>query len=141
MHTKSSRPYGIVVNRLGDVMAHVPRYQFGGVRKLARDAGVAPSTVSRVVHHQINPSFALVAKFAKALEAASGLRLDPRELVAADADFPTRFVCDPMGCPGCLPDASTLPDGIPNPAFRDVKSGGWVCSAYPHGLLEPRGPL
>lgn len=131
------RPLLLVVNRLGDVLAHVPRYQFGPVRRLAADAGVAPSTVSRVIRHQINPTFALVARLASAIEKETGLSIDPRDIAAERAAFPTRFVCGLMGCPGCLPEAALLPTGHRHPKYVGVRPGAWVCSAFPHGFPEP----
>jgi transcriptional regulator with XRE-family HTH domain len=123
-----------VINRLGDVMAHLNRYMFKGVARLAFDAGVAPSTVSRLLHHRINPSFALVSRITDALERQLGVRIDPRDVFAEHGRFLTKYACDLVGCPGCLPEQAQDAFGNILPAFSDVEVGRWVTSTYPHGF-------
>src|SRR4051812_23859914 len=99
-----SQVFGPAINRFSDVMAHHSRYSFKGVSRLARDAGVSPSSVSRLISGKMNPSFLMVARLAKAIEKHTGVRIDPRDLLSENGDFPTPFVCDLVGCKGCLPD-------------------------------------
>lgn len=127
--------FGPTVNRLGDVAAHTTRYAFKGVARLARDAGVSPSAVSRLLNGKMNPSFAMVARLTGALERELGYRIDPRDLVAENGAFPTRHVCDlVVGCRGCLPECATDEFGDLKRAFYGVEPGRWVTSRHPHGI-------
>ncbi|HMS56451.1 MAG TPA: helix-turn-helix transcriptional regulator [Fimbriimonadaceae bacterium] len=128
--------FGPAINRLSDVMEHSDRLSFCGVRRLARAARVSPSSVSRLMHGQINPSFLLVARITTAVEKATGLTIDPRDIVAEHGEFLTRFTCDLMQCRGCLPEAARDSDGHHNPKFAGVAPGKWVCSRNPEGISE-----
>ena len=76
----------------------------------------------------------MVARITDALERELGYRIDPRELVAEDGRFPTRYACDLIGgCRGCLPDAATDEFGDTKRAFEGVKPGQWVTSRHPRG--------
>lgn len=130
-----TQAHGPVINRVSDCMSHANSYMFWGVSKLARDAGLSPSSVSRLINQRLNPSFLLVARITAALEAELGYRIDPRELVAENGVFLTRHVCDVVGCPGCMPDAAYDADGTRRTAFKNVQPGKWVTSRYPNGYL------
>ena len=87
-------------------MGHVNWYLFAPVTRLARDAGVSHSALSRVLSGRAAPSFTLACKVALALEkrlngALNGGRLDPRELFSLDGTYPTASACKLVGCPGC----------------------------------------
>lgn len=126
--------FGPAINRVSDLMAHTTRYAFKGVARLARDAGVSPSAVSRLINGRMNPSFLMVARIAGALEKELGYRIDPRELVAESGRFPTRHACDLVdGCRGCLPDSATDEYGDLKRAFYGVEPGKWVTSRFPRG--------
>ena len=88
-------------NRVIELMAHTTRYAFKSETRLARDAGVSKSAVSRLVQGHTSPSFALVTALTRALEKALGLPLDPREVVSTDGTYPTPSVCDLVGCRKC----------------------------------------
>jgi transcriptional regulator with XRE-family HTH domain len=117
-------------------MAHTKRYAFKGVPRLAKDAGIHRTTLSRVMHGKINPSMRVVSRIATALEKEVGKKIDPREIYAENGDFPTRYTCDLVGCRGCFPDAATDEFGDIKSAYRDVRLGQWVTSRYPNGF-EP----
>jgi hypothetical protein len=136
-----TQAYGPVINRIADVMAHTPYYQFKGTGRLAADARVDGSTISRLIHGQINPSFLLVTRVTSALEFRMGMKLDPRDLVAENGEFLTNFVCDLAACRGCLPVNALDEFGDRKAAFLDVKKGEWVTSRYPKGYLLTKGGL
>ena len=127
-----------MVIRLQDVMIHTTRYAFHGVTRLAIDAKVSPSSVSRLINGKMNPSFAMVARVTTALEKSLGYRIDPRDLVAELGKFLTPHTCDLVGCQGCLPDNATDEFGDLKPAFDGVKPGRWVTSRYPKGYIESK---
>ena len=125
---------GPVINRFADLMTHTERYAFKGVTRLARDARVSPSSVSRLINGKLNPSFVFVARLTAAIEKQLGFRIDPRDLIAERGAFLTQFACDLAGCQGCLPDCSHTDDGDLMPAFKNVEPGRWVTSRYPKGI-------
>lgn len=134
----SPQVFGPAINRLTDVMAHSDRFAFRGVSRLAREAGVSPSSVSRLINGRMNPSFLMVARLAKALEKQFGFRIDPGDLVAENGLFITPYVCQVVGCDGCLPETAHDEFGSLKPAYADVKSGQWVTSRYPRGYKHSR---
>jgi len=88
-------------HRLQAVMAHSNRYAFDGASRLARDVGVTPSAISRILSGQRHPSFALMMAITETLEKEMGRTLDPRELMTFSGVYPTPSVCDLCGCKGC----------------------------------------
>lgn len=132
--------FGPGVTRIGDVMSHLTRYGFKSLARLARDAGVSRSAVSRLISGERNPSFLVVARITEALERELGHRIDPRELVAEYGRFPTRYACDLIGgCRGCLPESATDEYGDTKRAFEGVRPGQWVTSRYPRGYEVTEG--
>ena len=126
--------FGPAVNRLADVMAHTDRYAFEGVVRLAKDARVSASSVSRLVYGKFNPSFVMVARLTAALEQELGFAIDPRNLFAENGEFLTRYVCDMVHCTGCLPDNAYDEFGSRKEMYKDVKPGGWITSRFPKGF-------
>ena len=112
-------------NRIKAVMAHINRYTIQGQARLAADAGISRSAVSRCLRGESNPSFSLVMAMTTALEAQVGRRIDPRELLTFDGRYPTPSVCDLVGCRGCLPDEVYADDDTVKPEYRHVKPGAW----------------
>lgn len=106
-------------------MEHIPRYSFMGATRLARDAGVSKSAVSRLMRGETSPSFAIVARLASALERASGIAIDPREIVSESGEWRVAFVCDLMGCKGCLPGAAYGSDDQVRPEWARILPGRW----------------
>ena len=125
--------FGPPVNRIADVLAHLDRYAFRGVTRLAADARVSSSSVSRVIAGKMNPSFLMIARLTAALERAMGRHLDPREIFSESGEFPTRSCCELVGCRGCLPELARDEWGELKPAFRGVRPGTWVTSRHPKG--------
>lgn len=129
-----NQAYGPTINRIADVMEHINRYAFHGVKNLALDARVSRSTVSRLISNKLNPSFALVARITGAIEQKLGYRIDPRDLIAENGQFLTRFACDLVRCPGCLPSSALDEFGGRQAAFTKIEKGHWVSSRYPTGF-------
>ena len=121
----SVTPARELTNRVGAIMQHIPFYCFKGQARLARDAGVAPSTISRLLSGRSVPSYPLVQAVALALERRLGKRLDPREIVSQDGRFPTASVCVLTGCSGCLPQAAYDAQDARTPAYKNVTAGQW----------------
>lgn len=126
--------FGPVINRISDVMAHLDRYAFHGCRRLAIDARVSASSVSRLIHGKQNPSMCMASRIAAALEREVGRPIDARELLAESGHFPTRFVCDLVGCRGCLPPNAYDEFGDLKPTFDGIAPGTWICSRFPRGF-------
>jgi transcriptional regulator with XRE-family HTH domain len=132
-HPPPTQAFGPAINRFVDLMAHTDRYAFKGVTRLAVDARVSPSSVSRLINGKMNPSFLMVARLTTALEAELGRRIDPRDLVAEMGRFLTTHTCDLAGCRGCRPASATDEFGNVRPHYRKVEPGKWVTSRYPKG--------
>ena len=132
---------GPAINRIADVMAHTPFYQFKGTGRIAADARLDTSTVSRLVHGKINPSFILVARITAALEQRLGFKIDPRDLVSENGEFLTNYVCDLVACRGCLPENALDEFGDRKAAFINIQQGKWVTSRYPGGYKSLKGEL
>jgi len=137
-HPPPQQAFGPTINRISDVMAHTNRYAFKGVSKLAADARVSASSVSRLINGKMNPSFAMVARITAALEACLGHRIDPRDLIAELGRFLTPHTCDLVGCQGCFPENATDEFGDVKSAFVGVEPGQWVTSRYPKGYHKPK---
>jgi hypothetical protein len=136
-HPPTPQAFGPAVNRFGDVMDHTDRFAFWGISRLAEDARVSASAISRLVNGKMNPSFLMVARVTGALEKELGFHIDPRDLIAERGEFLTRFACDLAGCRrGCLPENAVDEFGDVKPAFAGVKPGNWVCSRYPKGYAQ-----
>jgi transcriptional regulator with XRE-family HTH domain len=136
-----TQPLGPAINRIADVMAHTPFYQFKGTGRIAADARLDSSTVSRLIHGKINPSFILVARITAALEQRLGFKIDPRDLVSENGEFLTNYVCDLVACRGCLPENALDEFGDRKAAFINIQQGKWVTSRYPGGYKSLKGEL
>lgn len=124
-------------NRISAVLAHIPRYAFQGETRLAHDSGISKSALCRFMSGQSSPSFALVDAVTGAIEKQTGKHMDPRELVSRDGTYPTAWVCDLMGCKGCLPDqAYDAQDGL-KPEYDSIRPGRWNGSVMPRQRRAP----
>lgn len=119
-----------VHNRILALMAHTTRYAFQGETRLANDAGVSKSAVSRLLTGQSSPSFALVVALTKVLEKRLGRSLDPRDLISLDGSYPTATACELAGCRGCLPAEAYDEHNRLKPEYKDVKPGQWAVSLH-----------
>jgi len=117
-----------VYNRIRTLMIHAPRYSFQGQARLAADAGVSRSTISRLLSGRINPSFRLAQAVTVSLEKHLKRPLDPREVLSPDGTYPTASGCEIAGCGGCMPEEAYDSHGTLKPEYRDLRPGDWSLS-------------
>lgn len=122
-----------VHNRIAALMAHTTRYAFKGDSRLALDAGVSKSAVSRLLNGQSSPSFALVSTLTKALSKRLGRILDPHEMISLDGTYPTPLVCHLCGCKGCLPSEAYDEENRIKPEWKGIQPGQWSVLPRPLG--------
>jgi transcriptional regulator with XRE-family HTH domain len=139
MKHQPKQVFGPPVNRIADLMAHTTRYAFFGGAKLARDVGVHPATISRIISGKVRPPYVVMARIACAIERDLSVRIDPRDLMAENGEFLTRYACDLAACRGCLPENAHDEFGDLKPAFAEIKPGNWVSSRYPNGYGARKG--
>lgn len=125
---KTSQP---AHNRVAILMAHTTRYAFEPQARLARDVGVARSTISRILSGQRSPTLPLALKIVTALEEALKVPLDPRDVFSPDGTYPTRSGCEVSGCRGCMPEAAYDRNGNLRPSYRDQRAGDWTLAPLP----------
>lgn len=121
-------PRNSLQNRLHALMAHTTRYAFKGETRLAEDAGVSKSAVSRLANGLSSPSFIVISAITRALEKQLKRRLDPRDIVSFDGSYPTPSPCAVCGCSGCLPDEAYDENDTLKAEFRTVQPGHWPAS-------------
>lgn len=126
--TKTERSQPPTFNRIRTLMIHAPRYSFQGQARLASDAGVSRSTISRLLNGRINPSFRLAEAITAALEKHLKRPLDPREVLSPDGTYPTQSGCEIAGCRGCMPEEAYDSGGRLRPEYRDLRPGDWSLS-------------
>ena len=127
-----------VHNRILALMAHTTRYAFQGETRLAKDAGVSKSAVSRLLTGQSSPSFALVVALTKALEKRLERALDPRDLISLDGNYPTATACELAGCRGCLPAEAYDAQNRIKPEYKSMKPGQWAVSLHLPLTAKPK---
>lgn len=123
----------LVHNRIHAILAHTTRYAFKAESRLANDSGISPSALNRVVKGQASPSFALVSAITRALELSLCRSLNPHEIISLDGTYPTQYVCEAVGCSGCLPDWAYDESQMIRPEWRGVRPGCWSGSVPPGG--------
>jgi len=121
----SGRRYAPIYNRVRVLMVHAPRYGFQGQARLAADAGVSRSTISRLISGRINPSFRLAQAVAAALEKQLKRPLSLRETFSPDGKYPTPSGCALAGCRGCMPEEAYDAEGSLRPEYRDLRPSDW----------------
>jgi transcriptional regulator with XRE-family HTH domain len=107
------------------VLLHTKRYMFAGQARLAADAGVARSTISRLMAGKSNPSIRVARVVQTALERELGRPLPLAELFSPDGTYPTRSGCRLCGCTGCMPEEAYDRHGNLRTAFRSMRPGDW----------------
>lgn len=113
-------------NRMRSLMLHVPRYQAKGLSRLAADAGVSKSAVSRLLRGVGQPDYLVLYRVAEAISREAGFRIDLREVAVPEgADYPTPHPCALFGC-RCLPPWAFGAGGELLPRFRGVRPGEWT---------------
>jgi transcriptional regulator with XRE-family HTH domain len=130
-----------VHNRILALMTHTTRYAFKGESRLAADAGVSKSAVSRLVNGQSTPSYPLVVAITRALEQQLKRPLDPRDIVSVDGTYPTSSACTLAGCKGCLPDEAYDEQNNLKPQYRTIQPGQWSLPSSKAPLASPASGL
>ncbi len=123
---RKSRPQ--MHNRVQTVMVHVSRYSFQGRARLAADAGVSRSTISRLINGQTSPSHALVQAVTDALSIHLKKPLVPRDLFSPDGSYQERSGCRLSGCTGCLPEMAFDGHGRRQVEWLNARPGDWSLS-------------
>ncbi len=114
-----------VHNRVGVLLVHIPRLSIRGQARLADEAGVSRSTISRLVNGRINPSYRLARTVTSVLERLLGRPLDMRDVFSTDGTYLEPSGCKLCLCSGCLPERAWDEDGTLKPAWRDARPGDW----------------
>jgi hypothetical protein len=115
----------LLYNRIWAVMQHTTRYSFEGQARLAADAGVSKSAVSRLLSGESVTSYPVILAVVSSLERHLGRKLDLREVISTDDTYPTFSVCRLVGCKGCLPEEAYDDEGNRTAAFAGVNPGDW----------------
>lgn len=124
-------------NRVAALMMHTSRYSFRGTSRLAKDCGLAKSTICHIVHGRTSPLYRTVAPIIRNLEYQLARKLNVRDVFSEDGSFPTKHVCKLAGCKGCLPDRLHNLDGSIKPEWSRVQPGTW--SGDVAEFIEGRG--
>jgi len=106
-------------------LVHIPRLSICGQARLAAEAGVSRSTISRLVGGRINPSYRLARNVTSVLERMLGKPLDMCDVFSTDGTYLTPSGCALCGCGGCLPEEAWGEDGTMKPEWRDARPGDW----------------
>ncbi len=114
-----------IQNRVKVLLVHIPKFSIQGQARLATEVGVSRSTISRLVHGRINPSYRLARGVTDVLERMLGKPLDMREVFSTDGTYLTPSGCALCRCHGCLPDVAWDEDGCLKPGWEDARPGDW----------------
>jgi hypothetical protein len=112
-------------NRIRQIVWHIPWYGFRTQARLAADAGISPSSVSRMIRGCSQPTISAALKVTAALSFRLNRTLDLREVFSPDGTYPTPNVCDLVGCLSCMPPTAYDSDDDLKPEYRDVVAGTW----------------
>lgn len=124
-----------IQNRVKVLLVHIPKFSIQGQARLAAEVGVSRSTISRLVHGRINPSYRLARGVTDVLERMLGKPLDMREVFSTDGTYLTPSGCALCRCHGCLPEMAWDEDGHLKPGWEDARPGDWSLARA--GTLEP----
>lgn len=114
-------------HRVREMAWHIPWYGFKTQVRLAKESGVSPSTVSRILRGCELPSLFVALRLTQALSKRLGRPLEVREVFSLDGTY-ARTVCQITGCRSCLPPTSYDPDNNMVPGSPQRASGQWVMS-------------
>lgn len=128
---KRATERGRLHNRIAAIMVHIDGYDSRGVSRIAVDAGVSRSEVSRFLHGRTNPSYVIVERLHLSLERKLGRKLPITEVVSEFGTYPTAYVCDLMECRGCLPAYAYNQENEVLAEHRELRSGQWTGDVEP----------
>ena len=127
---------GRLHNRIAAIMLHINGYDSKGVVRLASDAGISRSELSRLLHGKTNPSYVIVERIHQCLERKAHRVFNLREIVSETGRYPTTYVCSLLKCKGCLPAYAFNRHVDMTAEFRDVQPGQWTGNVGP---TAPKG--
>jgi transcriptional regulator with XRE-family HTH domain len=78
-------------------MDYITWYGFRGQVRLAKEAGVTETAVSRVVNGKTRPTYRVIKGITEAFERQLGRHIDPRDLFSLDRTYPTATVRELLG--------------------------------------------
>ena len=133
-HKPTHKPQPIQ-NRIKVLLVHIPKFSIQGQARLAAEVGVSRTTISRLIHGRINPSYRLARGVTDVLERMLGKPLDMREVFSTDGTYLTPSGCALCRCHGCLPDVAWDEDGHLKPGWEDARPGDWSLARA--DTLEP----
>lgn len=113
-------------NRIAAIMHHCSWYSGYGTSRLARDAGVAKSTICHLMYGQTNPLYSTLERVVQCLSRRLNRELPYAEVISPNGEYPTCHICQLVGCRGCLPAKAYLPDGSLRDEWKDIKPGQWT---------------
>ncbi|MFN8140433.1 MAG: hypothetical protein U0R49_11610 [Fimbriimonadales bacterium] len=121
-------------NRVAALMLHTDRYSTFGLQRLALDTGLSKSAITKVKSGKTRPLYSTFAKIVKCLEFQLGQSLPVDEVVSAQGSYPTKYVCQLVGCSGCTPDRFFAKGSWRTKAYRDFRAGQWTgdCAEFDH---------
>lgn len=122
---KSVVHQSVVHNRVQIVMIHTSRYAFQGQARLAADAGVSRSTISRLLSGKISPTYRLAQAVTAALAQHLKRPLQPGEVFSPTGEYDECSGCALSGCNGCLPEDAYDSRGNLRPAWKNARPGDW----------------
>ncbi len=142
MHTPASGNWPRIHNRIGAIMIHTSKYSCFGPSRLASDAGVSVSAVSRLIHGRTIPTTSVLARVMVALTNELGYRLPLDEVISLTGKYPTRNICDLLKCRnGCLPGKAWEENNDPKPEWWCKRGGNWTGDVAEQGLEENLIPI
>ncbi len=121
-----------IQNRVKVLLVHIPKFSIQGQARLATEVGVSRSTISRLVHGRINPSYRLARGVTDVLERMLDKPLDMREVFSTDGTYLTPSGCALCRCHGCLPDRAWDEDGCLKAGWEDARPGDWSVARASH---------
>ncbi len=125
-HSQEMPPYpGLLHHRVRELAWHIPWYGFKTQARLAKDSGVAPSTISRLLRGRELPSLLVTLRLTDALSKRLGRPLEVREVFSLDGSY-SRSVCDLASCRGCQPPTSFDRSDNMVADAPDMTRGQWV---------------
>jgi len=129
-----------IQNRVKVLLVHIPKFSIQGQARLATEVGVSRSTISRLVHGRINPSYRLARGVTDVLARRLGKPLDMREVFSTDGTYLTPSGCALCRCHGCVPDVAWDEEGRLKTGWEDARPGDWslACAGTPELQREEK---
>jgi DNA-binding XRE family transcriptional regulator len=112
-------------NRIALIMAHTVRYAFHGLPLLAKDSGVARTSLYRLARDEAKPSLMEARQIAETLSREIGKEIPLEEIFTIMGAYPTPSACILCDCQGCRPDWAYTPSNKLRPEQKAQKPSDW----------------